>query len=365
MHIISARNVNEAYHAGLSYLLAAGREEATRAGPCLVASGPVTTIYARPCERILFAPKRDANPFFHIAEALWMLAGRNDAALLNRYVRDFGARFAEPDGTIHGAYGHRWRAALGYDQLAFIIDKFRKDPGTRQCVLSMWDGPGEPIDSGSINWTCGDNDLRGDWRDRPCNTHIYFRLRNEIEVVGMSYGHGIGGASQAQMAYLDMMVCCRSNDIIFGAYGANVVHLSILQEYMAAMVGAQVGVYHQVSFNFHAYLDALAKVGKPELDDRYASDGLLPMPLVDHPESFDSEVHRLLKMVDEDSWGGVQPFWRNDFLGGTAMPLLRAHSRWRAGAREQALDGLEEVMAPDWRAAAQEWMARRLKRGAA
>lgn len=363
MHIINTRGVNEAYHAGLGYLLAAGREEATRAGPCLVAPGPVTTVYERPIERVLFAPRRDANPFFHIAEAMWMLAGRNDAALLNRYVRDFGARFAEPDGTIHGAYGHRWRAALGYDQLAFIIDKFRKDPGTRQCVLQMWDAYPKTLymeDDTVIDFGC--DDLRGSFKDRPCNSHIYFRLRDEIEVVSMSYGHGISGASQAQVAYLDMMVCCRSNDIIFGAYGANVVHMSMLQEYMAAMVGAQVGVYHQVSFNFHAYLDALAKVGKPELDDRYASDGLLPMPLVDHPESFDAEIHRLLKMVDGDTWGGVQPFWRNDFLGGTAMPLLRAYSRWRAGAREQALDGLEEVMAPDWRAVAQEWMVRRLRK---
>lgn len=331
MHIINARGVNEAYHAGLAYLLAAGREEATRAGPCLVAPGPVTTVYERPCERVLFAPRRDANPFFHLAEAMWMLAGRNDAALLNRYVKDFGARFAEPDGTIHGAYGHRWRVALGYDQLAFIIDKFRKDPGTRQCVLQMWD---------AYPSTC--DDLHGSWRDRPCNLNICFRLRD---------------------GNLDMMVSCRSNDIIFGAYGANVVHMSVLQEYMAAMVGAQVGVYHQVSFNFHAYLDALAKVGAPELDDRYASDGLLTMALVDHPESFDAETHRLLKMIDDDEWGGVQPFWRNDFLGGTAAPLLRAHSRWRAGEREQALDGLEEVMAPDWRVAAQEWMGRRLKRG--
>jgi thymidylate synthase len=343
MHTIFARNVNDAYHKGLSYLLEAGEREPSRAGPVLVAPSPVTTIYERPGERVLFSPKRDANCFFHLCEGLTMLAGRKDAAILNRYVRDFGERFAEPDGDIHDGYGYRWRHAFGIDQLGAIIARFRADPGTRQCVLTMWDPRCELIDSGGILWTCGENDLEGVWRTRPCNTHAYFRIRD--------------GA-------LNMMVCCRSNDMIFGGYGANAVHFSILQEYLAAMVGVRLGSYAQMSFNFHAYEDMLAKVGVPELDDRYGNqDGISSSPLVHDPSTFDRELMELLAFVDNDDWrtGGAMR-WHNYFLRDTALPMLRAHSRWRAGARERALDGIDQVAATDWRVAAGEWIERRLKR---
>lgn len=360
MKIIKARNVNDAYAQGLAYLLAEGREEATRAGPCLVAPGPVTTLYERPTERVLFAARRDANCFFHLCESLAMLAGRNDAALLDRYVRDFGARFAEPNGNIHDGYGRRWRVAFGFDQLEFIIAKFKREPGTRQLVLSMWDPRGEAIDSGGIDWTCGEDDLRDEVvKTRPCNTHAYFRISREKELIDVN----MGVRDYVHVNYLDMMVCCRSNDILYGCYGANSCHFSVLQEYLAAMIGVHVGVYHQVSFNYHAYHDVLTKVGAPELDDRYTTQGLHPVSLVDHPQSFDSELSALLTMVDHDQWDEAPRQWRNDFLGGTALPLLRAHSRWRAGRREQAYEGMEQVWAPDWRAAGREWMERRLRRG--
>lgn len=341
MHTIFARNVNDAYHKGLTYLLEAGEREPSRAGPVLVAPGPVTTIYERPGERVLFSARRDANPFFHLAESLVLLAGRDDAAILNRYVKDFGERFAEPDGRIYDSYGYRWRTAFGYDQLDFIIKKFKADPSTRQCVLAMWDASGGTHDIYAMDR----DDLRGSYKTRPCNTHIYFRIHD--------------GA-------LNMMVCCRSNDMVFGGYGANVVHFSILQEYLAAMIGVQLGSYAQMSFNFHAYEDMLAKVGEPELDNRYADlarageDDVRPMSLVHEPSTFDRELTELLAMVDEDCWGPTK--WHNYFLRDTALPMLRAHSRWRAGDRERALDGIDQVAAIDWRVAAGEWMERRLKR---
>jgi hypothetical protein len=46
----------------------------------LVSQTPVVTCYSAPTQRVLFSPMRDANPFFHLMEALWMLAGRDDVA---------------------------------------------------------------------------------------------------------------------------------------------------------------------------------------------------------------------------------------------------------------------------------------------
>ena len=59
---------------------------------------------------------------------------------------------------------------------------------------------------------------------------------------------------------LDLTVFCRSNDIIWGCYGANAVHFSFLLEYLARRIGCPVGTYHQVSVNWHAYVDTLEKL---------------------------------------------------------------------------------------------------------
>ncbi len=82
MQILSVRNVCSALPTGMALLKTFGVIEESRAGRVLVVPNPVTTIYAQPTERVLFAAARNANPWFHLAEALYMLAGRNDSAFL-------------------------------------------------------------------------------------------------------------------------------------------------------------------------------------------------------------------------------------------------------------------------------------------
>jgi thymidylate synthase len=311
MLTIFARNVAEALPKGLALLKKVGQEEDSRAGRVLVAPCPVMTVYDQPTERVLFAAERDANPFFHLAEALWMLAGRNDAAFLNQYVRDFGARFAQPNGVVHGAYGHRWREHFGRDQLDSIVTTLSAEPLSRQAVLTMWDPE-------------ADLGIKG-LKDRPCNTQAYFRV----------HGHR-----------LHMTVTCRSNDIIWGAYGANAVHFSILQEYLAARLGIGVGNYYQLSNNFHAYLVELEKRPGSMQDSR---PDLTPLPLVTDPSCFDSELVELL-------WNNKQPAI-NTFLTDTAYPMFNAHTAWRK--RQDPEPWLARVKAPDWHAAAVEWCVRR------
>lgn len=356
MRVIRARNVCEALPLGLGYLLDQGVREDSRSGPVIVAPCPVTTIYLRPTERVLFSAARDANPFFHLFEALWMLAGRDDSASLDRYVRDFGSRFAEPDGSVHDAYGRRWRSKLGYDQLNEIVRRLRADPLDRQCVLQMWDADDEN----------GANDLLGTWRTRPCNTHAYFCVRmHDTEASDV----------------LDMTVCCRSNDMIMGGYGANAVHFSVLQEYLAARIGVEVGTYYQISNNCHVYqkdVDALrarASAGATAADDgdfcsvlfdeRYCNPAvqqrLKPQPLVDDPETFDDETRGLLRLHDQEDWANDPPDYHNEFLSGTAYWMLRAHWLWKSALKNSAWLAIQEIQAVDWRAACREWMIRRRK----
>jgi len=99
---------------------------------------PVTTTYLRPTERVLFHAGRDANPIFHLMEAIWMLAGRNDVAFLEQFNRTIG-QYSDNGEVFNAAYGHRWRKHFGHDQLIEVINLLRKDPKSRQAVIQMWD----------------------------------------------------------------------------------------------------------------------------------------------------------------------------------------------------------------------------------
>lgn len=327
---INARNVNEALSTALHWLRTAGAKEHSRNGPVLVAPGPVTTTYREPWERVLFSPRRDANPFFHLMEALWMLAGRDDLA----WPRYFNSRFKEysDDGeTVHDAYGKRWRSYFKTDQIRAVADELRVDPLSRRAVLGMWDS---------------EMDLRiamAGGRAIPCNTHAYFDLRN---------------------SELNMTVCCRSNDALWGAYGANAVHFSVLQEYVAAILQVPIGTYTQFSNNFHIYLDVLAEediiplAQDADVNNLYARGDIVATPLVNGigVEAWDKDLVLFMADPAREPSDYIEPFFRN-----VAAPMYAA---WRARKQKDG-DGLEHVAAitaPDWKIACTHWIKRRKRK---
>ena len=103
----------------------------SRNGPVRVANEPVTITYRQPRHRVLFHPVRDANPFFHLFESIWMLAGRDDV----KWLAKFNARMADysDDGvTLTSAYGLRWNAVLQQ-----TLDKL-KDQNTRRAYVPIF-----------------------------------------------------------------------------------------------------------------------------------------------------------------------------------------------------------------------------------
>lgn len=250
---LRVRNVQEAYVRGLHTLATHGVSEDSRNGPVLVLPEPMVTVYDRPLERVMLDPSRDANPFFHLLESFWMLAGRRDVASLEPFNAGL-KRYSDDGEDYHGAYGWRWRnhftqtksvgvLQVGYplDQLRRAIELLRANPADRRVVIAMWDP---------------EVDLGQEGLDFPCNTHIYFRTRQD-STDAMRQGR------PDHTTMLDMTVCCRSNDAVWGAYGANAVHFSVLQEFVAAACGFGLGRMVQLSNNFHVYKDVLAKVGMP------------------------------------------------------------------------------------------------------
>ena len=231
MKVITARNVNQALIDGLWHLSTDGVVRDSRNGRVIVSKTPVTTAYKNPRERILWSHDRDANPYLHFLESVWMLAGRNDVAFPS-FLAPNMKNYSDNGKTLNGAYGYRWFEHFGFDQLKLIVDELKRDPESRRCNLQMWDGNGELKQAMP--------DFPEYSKDVCCNLSVVFAINYEGK--------------------LDITVFNRSNDILWGAYGANAVHFSILQEFTAAFIGVEVGNYYQVSNNYHLYLDLYPQI---------------------------------------------------------------------------------------------------------
>lgn len=340
-NIIHAKGVNEALYRGLMLVKEQGVPVESRGMQTLEVPGPVMTVYDKPRERVLFDVVRDANPFFHLMESLWILSGSNHVAL-PRYFLSSIDRFSDDGRTFHGAYGHRLREAFGFDQLESAISILIEKPDSRQVVLSIWDVNG---------------DLGVDTKDMPCNDMIMLKVRDGV---------------------LNMTVCNRSNDMIWGAYGANVVQFSMLQEWLAARIGVSVGRYVQQSDSFHVY------TGNPFWQKFVAGykPGWVCSPyefLMEDPKRVRAypmvqdntilggqqeawKVQRDCEALDQAARNGVpllMPEYHSPYFKDVVLPALAAYEHYKLKEYEEAVAALAACYATDWRLAMTSWVRRR------
>jgi thymidylate synthase len=348
----------------------------TRNGRVMQVPEPVLVEYTRPLERVLFNESRDCNPFFHLFESLWMLAGRNDVEPLARYSSKI-ADYSDDGITFNGAYGYRWRQATvdtlpfvqgefgpeypGYagvtgnrrwvDQLKIIVEHLKRKPESRRVVLQMWDVEDDLLEIDTS-------------KDVSCNTNAYFALRVTSGEYKTVPNISTMASSVAPCDYcLDMTVCNRSNDLVWGMLGANVVHFSFLQEYLAACLGVQVGIYYQFTNNLHAYINdeqgGTAK-WRPEhwlqvpFERGPDYSKLKLIPLVQDPATFDEEV---CSFIDEQyPWLAN---WQEPFINTVATPMVRAFALHKQREYSEAIRECTLIAAEDWRIAAESWIQRR------
>jgi len=343
--MISARNVHDFLPKGLDLLVSAGIPMPSRAGNVLTYPIPVEIVYEFPTERVLFWPERDANPWLHIFESLWMLAGRNDLAFLTQFVKRF-EQFSDDGHTLAGAYGHRWRkhfherkaTPVGVfpkpiDQIEQVVTLLKAEPFSRRAIITMFD-PVEDLHTDEVS------------KDVPCNISICFRV---------IYG------KRDEANRLDMTVINRSNDLIWGLAGANAVHMSILQEYIAAKLELVVGYFRTYTTNLHAYEDVFAKTyrgalvaGVAPTSNPYTAGEVTPYPLITNPTTWDRDL--ALFFEDPAAYGYDNPFFPQ-----VAKPLWFAHKAYKKKDIPAALEIASQCQASDWRRAATEWLQRRMK----
>lgn len=326
---ISAKNINEAYYIGLMHFTKPYQEDTliqsvVRGKTRLEYPTPVATTYWNPTERVLFDPVRDCNPFFHFMESLWILAGRNDVKWLEQWLPKI-REYSDDGIKFHGAYGHRL-----FPQFNAVVNRLQRDPENTRSVLQIYD------------WS---RDAYYDGKDMPCNDLIFLTMR--------------GGK-------LHMTVCNRSNDLVWGAYGANVVQFSMIQEYLCARIGAGVtpGPYVQFSHNTHVYPDE-PKTQAVMLDDTMTwadpyTDSVLGGEYTIKPFPLVREINAWRRELGSFIGNGTTRTYSEPFFEHVAKPMMMAHLYYRERDLDRAYAVCEQIAATDWKTACQQWIDRRI-----
>lgn len=382
MHV-TYRGVNDAFR-GLVRTFQGGDgvvESTSRNGPVLKVVGPVTVTFERPRERVLFSRARDANPFLHLYEILWMLAGRNDVAPLTYYAGNF-ASYSDDDRTLNGAYGRRWRHSDGgvipgqpvsmgnpshydVDQLKIIVDHLRQKPDSRRAVLQMWNVEDDllKVGDGSPEFS----------KDVCCNLSVCFSIHDTSNGLRYTQADFVPEEKRGQPIgprVLDMTVFNRSNDLVWGLLGSDVVHFSVLQEYVAACLSVEVGTYHHVTNDLHVYTKSNSGFYPErwltdetpnyyELGDDDPSKSLTTVDLVDDPETFDRELSILVEYHSSQRTIPCQERLTEPFLKWVVDPMFFAFALHKNKAYSKALEKIDEVRSDDWRVAGRNWLLRR------
>lgn len=319
MNTVYALNIPDAYDEVKYKLKSVGVAETSRNGPVISAQGPVYLDVIHPMQRVLTDPLRDANPFFHVMEFVWMMAGENNVKWIEQFNKRF-RDFADPGtDTIHASYGHRWLKHFGKNQIAVVSAMLRDDRTTRRAVIGMWD----PRSDLSHH-----NDL-------PCNTQIMFRFNHEREA-------------------LDMLVTNRSNDLFWGMLGANAVHMTYMFELVCHEAELKMGHYRVFTNNLHAYtnMPKFQEIWNQQpftSPDVYSTGKVKPYPLMEPGEHQSDLVWDCMTLMSGEVFVPMT-MWMHS----VARPI---HDLWFN--RDMDPNG---IAAGDWRIACREWLERRKQR---
>lgn len=211
-------------------------------------SKPVCIEIENPRLRNVTLAERNWNSILPYAESIWLALGMNNLDDgPGRYVRNL-YNFSDDGKTWRAGYGPRLRHFTGsyeqynigkdeigefitngvgdpgIDQLKYVIESFLRDPKTRQADITISDPAKDCFIDGNLIQT----------KDTPCTRSMHFQKNPNT------------GA-------LDMIVRMRSNDLIWGASAVNIPNFTLMQEYVALMLGVKIGTYFHIADNLHVY----------------------------------------------------------------------------------------------------------------
>ncbi|MBA4492986.1 thymidylate synthase [Paenactinomyces guangxiensis] len=254
-----------------------------------------------PRSRLIYNPARKMNLMFAVGEWLWYLRGSNRCDIISYYNKRY-PDFSDDGKTLHGAYGKRLFSdeLTGFVQWEAVVRLLKKDPDTRQAVLTIH----VPAD------------LSVPSKDVPCTCYIQFLIRNRK---------------------LECIVNMRSNDIIWGtAY--DVFSFTMLQEVMSRELGLEMGPYSHFAGSMHIYDRHLPMAEDILCTSAYESCEMAEMPTDPWPS-----LRKLLEIEESFRLHGVvdgtlqEPYWQH------FVNILQAHSAWRRGDEQQLVSMMKTL----------------------
>ena len=254
--------------------------DVTRRGfQCREFPGAVLIEISNPTDRYVRIPERKWNKTLGWIESLWLARGDNSLEMPASYVKNL-LNFSDDGKFMRAGYGPRIRRygdnfesmvtlsgqllprqykngkaddngrqtklkrPTPYqnvtDQLRFVIEKFKQDIDTREAVITIHDPISDNFNAHYQNEEGGvEKATILETKDTPCTRSIHFMV--------------VDGKMNC---YVDM----RSNDLIWGFSAVNVFNFTLMQEYVAAIVGVPVGKYYHKADNLHVYKDFIPLV---------------------------------------------------------------------------------------------------------
>lgn len=269
---IQAENLNEAFIRLCKALITDGVDVTRRGFKCREIPSAVLVEITNPTDRYIRIPERKWNKTLGWIESLWIARGDIRLEMPAAYVKNllnfsddglimragYGARIRRYGDNINsmanltaGQTTYRQYAPFGKieggqdktDQLRFIIEKFKEDIDTREAVITIHDPVADDFDAQSVK---DGKAMILKTKDTPCTRSIHFMVVNG-----------------KMNCYVDI----RSNDIWWGFSAVNIFNFTLMQEYVAAMVGVPIGTYYHKIDNLHVYEDFLSKV--KEIAEKY------------------------------------------------------------------------------------------------
>jgi thymidylate synthase len=145
----------------------------------------------------------------------WYLSANPNAEEISKYA-PIWKNMMDENGDVRSNYGWQW---CRNDQLNKVIDLLIENPNTRKATISIYDG--KEIDTYK--------------HDTPCTYAVQFTILDNK---------------------LNMSVLMRSNDLWYG-FCNDQYCFSMLQSYVAIILGIEVGTYYHFAHNMHLYNDKL------------------------------------------------------------------------------------------------------------
>lgn len=267
---VEAKNLNQALILLSKKLVEKGEFHERRGFRCFEYPGAVLLCIEDPVDRYVTVPQRKWNKTLGWIESLWIARGDNSLDMPASYVKNL-VNFSDDGKYMRAGYGPRIRrygdnnSYIGSgvntlsrqykngktnecgrlkepskyqnvtDQLRFVIEKFKEDIQTREAVITIHDPVADDFNGVGVDTSSPLLKTK----DTPCTRSIHFML--------------VDGKLNC---YVDM----RSNDLIWGLSAVNIFNFTLMQEYVAAIVGVPVGKYYHKVDNLHVYQDFILMI---------------------------------------------------------------------------------------------------------